>query len=133
LSWKADYVALFDEQANKLDMQGWVTLTNKSGTTFNDAVTQLVAGDINIVRAADDWQYQQYLQQQQYMQQQRALAAQRGGTEQGARRPLADYYVYPLPERTTVADNQTKQVGFIDAHGVAARKSTSTTPTGSPR
>ena len=51
LSWKADYVALFDEQAKKLDMQGWVTLTNKSGTTFSDAVTQLVAGNINIVRA----------------------------------------------------------------------------------
>jgi hypothetical protein len=122
LSWKADYVALFDEQANKLDMQGWVTLTNKSGTTFSDAVTQLIAGDINIVRTENDWQHQQYLLQQQYMQQQRARAAQRSGSEAGQRRPLADYYAYPLPERTTIADNQTKQVGFIDAQGVAARK-----------
>ncbi len=118
LSWKADYVALFDEQANQLDLQGWVTLTNKSGTTFSDAVTQLVAGDINIVRDQNDWQYQQYMQQQQ----QRALASQRGGNEASTRRPLADYYLYPLPERTTIADNQTKQVGFIDAQGVAARK-----------
>jgi hypothetical protein len=119
LSWKADYVALFDEQANKLDMQGWVTLTNKSGTTFTDAVTQLVAGEINIARADQqyDWQQQQYMQQQQ-----RALAARQAGNEAGSRRPLADYYVYPLAERTTVADNQTKQVGFIDAQGVAARK-----------
>jgi hypothetical protein len=119
LSWKADYVALFDEQANKLDMQGWVTLTNKSGTTFTDAVTQLVAGQINISRAdqQNDWQQQQYM-----LQQQRALAARQAGTESGNRRPLADYYVYPLAERTTVADNQTKQVGFIDAQGVAARK-----------
>jgi hypothetical protein len=119
LSWKADYVALFDEQANKLDMQGWVTLTNKSGTTFTDAVTQLIAGQINIARADQqyDWQQQQYMQQQQ-----RALASRQAGTEGGSRRPLADYYVYPLAERTTVADNQTKQVGFIDAQGVAARK-----------
>ena len=119
LSWKADYVALFDEQANKLDLQGWVTLTNKSGTTFTDAVTQLVAGQINIARGDQqyDWQQQQYM-----MQQQRALAARQAGTEAGPRRPLADYYVYPLAERTTVADNQTKQVGFIDAQGVAARK-----------
>ena len=119
LSWKADYVALFDEQANELDMQGWVTLTNKSGTTFTDAVTQLVAGQINISRAdqQNDWQQQQYM-----LQQQRALAARQAGTESGNRRPLADYYVYPLAERTTVADNQTKQVGFIDAQGVAARK-----------
>jgi hypothetical protein len=118
LSWKADYVALFDEQAKKLDMQGWVTLTNKSGTTFSDAVTQLVAGDINIVRAEQpEWQQQQWLQQQQ-----RVRAARQAGNEQGAHRPLADYYVYPLTERTTVADNQTKQVGFLDAQGVAARK-----------
>jgi hypothetical protein len=118
LSWKADYVALFDEQAKKLDMQGWVTLTNKSGTTFSDAVTQLVAGDINIVRAEQpEWQQQQFLQQQQ-----RVRAARQAGNEPGERRPLADYYVYPLRERTTVADNQTKQVGFLDAQGVAARK-----------
>jgi hypothetical protein len=118
LSWKADYVALFDEQAKKLDMQGWVTLTNKSGTTFSDAVTQLVAGNINIVRAEQpEWQQQQWQQEQQ-----RIRAARRAGNEPGARRPLADYYVYPLSERTTVADNQTKQVGFLDAQGVAARK-----------
>ena len=119
LSWKADYVALFDEQAKKLDMQGWVTLTNKSGTTFSDAVTQLVAGNINIVRADNEWQQQQRMQQQE---QQRVRAARQAGSEPGARRPLADYYVYPLRERTTVADNQTKQVGFLDAQGVAARK-----------
>ena len=118
LSWKADYVALFDEQAKKLDMQGWVTLTNKSGTTFSDAVTQLVAGNINVVRAEQpEWQQQQWQQEQQ-----RIRAARQTGNEPGARRPLADYYVYPLPERTTVADNQTKQVGFLDAQGVAARK-----------
>jgi hypothetical protein len=117
LSWKADYVALFDEQANKLDMQGWVTLTNNSGTTFSDATTQLIAGNINIVRTDNEWEQQQYIQQQR-----RALGAQRAGNDPGSRRPLADYYVYPLAERTTVANNQTKQVGFIDAQGVAARK-----------
>ena len=118
LSWKADYVALFDEQAKKLDMQGWVTLTNKSGTTFSDAVTQLIAGNINIVRAEQpEWQQQQWLQEQQ-----RVRAARQAGNGPGVRRPLADYYVYPLRERTTVADNQTKQVGFLDTQGVAARK-----------
>ena len=117
LSWKADYVALFDEQANKLDMQGWVTLTNSAGTTFNDATTQLIAGNINIVRSESEWQNEQSMQQQR-----RALGAQKAGLDPSARRPLADYYVYPLPERTTVANNQTKQVGFIDAQGVTAHK-----------
>jgi hypothetical protein len=118
LSWKADYVALFDEPAGKLDMQGWITLTNRSGTTFTNAVTQLVAGNINILRTDNynDWQ------QQRYMLEQQRLAQRRAGNEPQDRRPLADYYVYPVAEPTTVADNQTKQVGFLDVDGVAARK-----------
>ena len=112
LSWKADYVALFDERAAKLDMQGWITLTNTSGTTYLDAATQLIAGDINLVRnGGNSWQDEQN---------RRAIRS--AGNEPGAKRPLADYYVYPLAERTTIADNQTKQVGFLDATGVAARK-----------
>lgn len=119
LSWKADYVALFDEKAGKLDMQGWVTLTNQSGTTFANAATQLIAGDVNIARADQpyDWQRQQMIEQQR-----RARAQSGAGNEPSARRPLADYYVYPLSEPTTIADKQTKQVGFLHADGVAARK-----------
>ena len=31
-------------QSGHLDMQGWVTLTNNSGTTYTNAATTLVAG-----------------------------------------------------------------------------------------
>jgi hypothetical protein len=44
LGWNSDYVALFDEKAGKIDMQGWITLTNNTGTTFTNANTLLVAG-----------------------------------------------------------------------------------------
>jgi len=111
LSWKSDYVALFDEKAGKLDMQGWITLTNQSGTPYNNARTQLIAGDINLASNDNQWQ-----------QQQRARQMRQSGTESGSQPKLADYYVYPLPERTTVAENQTKQVGFLEMNGVAARK-----------
>jgi hypothetical protein len=113
LSWKYDYVALFDEKAGKLDMQGWITLTNRSGTTYNNASTQLVAGDINLADDGSQWRQQQL---------QRAAQLRQGGTESGSQPKLADYYVYPLAERTTVADNQTKQVGFLEMNGVTARK-----------
>jgi hypothetical protein len=42
------------------------------------------------------------------------------GTESGTRERLGDFYLYPLPERTTIANLQTKQVGFLDVHGVPA-------------
>lgn len=113
LSWKADYVALFDEKANKLDMQGWITLTNTSGTTFSNADTQLIAGNINILRGDQNYDWQQ---------QQRQQSTRNAGRDPSAKPALADYYVYPLKEKTTVADKQTKQVGFLEANSVAARK-----------
>lgn len=111
LSWKADYVAVFDEKLGKLDMQGWITLTNNSGTTFTDANTQLIAGKINMVGDND---YESRGRQQR--------SARTSGNEAGVRPALADYYVYPLKEKTTVAEKQTKQVAFLEAQGVSAKK-----------
>ena len=50
LAWKADYVAELNAADDKLDLSGWVTLTNTSGTSYNNARLQLVAGDVNQVR-----------------------------------------------------------------------------------
>jgi hypothetical protein len=44
----------------------------------------------------------------------------RAGTETATRERLGDFYLYPLPERTTIADKQTKQVSFLDVHGAPA-------------
>jgi hypothetical protein len=114
LSWKADYVALFDEAAGKLDLQGWITLTNNSGTPFTDAETQLVAGDVAIEgMARPDGPRNRGIQ-----------GVIRGGTERrtGPGAAVGVVHIYALPERTTIAENQTKQVSFLDAHGVSARK-----------
>ncbi len=51
LGWRADYVALYNEGDGKIDVQGWVTLTNSSGVTYDDAQTLLVAGSPSL---ADD-------------------------------------------------------------------------------
>src|SRR5260370_37359897 len=50
LSWKADYVAELNGADSALDLNGWVTLTNTSGTAYPNAKLQLVAGDVNRVR-----------------------------------------------------------------------------------
>ena len=113
LGWRADYVALFDEKQKTIGVQGWITLTNKSGTSFNDARTQLIAGNINVTNSDDDyWQREQ----------QRRAAEANGGTALSHRDSIADYDVFTLPERVTIAQNQTKQVSFLDAHGLKADK-----------
>ncbi|MFH1200580.1 MAG: hypothetical protein V1708_05935, partial [Candidatus Micrarchaeota archaeon] len=50
LNWHADYVAVANANDDRMDIQGWVSLTNKAGATFKDAKLKLVAGDINLVR-----------------------------------------------------------------------------------
>jgi hypothetical protein len=111
LSWKADYVALFDEAQSSLRLQGWVTLVNTSGTRYADARTQLIAGDVNLTGTQqENWQRQQ------------AERTFNGGTNSPGQGSVADYLLYSLPERVTIAENQTKQVGFIDMHGVKASK-----------
>ena len=108
LGWSADYVALFDEQRGTVDMQGWVTLTNTTGTTFNQANTVLVAGNVN------GGGYDQYRPQR--------TDLVRPGTETADRERLGDFYLYPISGRTTIANNQTKQVSFLDAQGVTSAR-----------
>ena len=119
LSWRADYVALFDETGGRLDLQGWITLTNTSGTPFVDADTQLVAGQVAIAGNTPP-PYRPISRPRVG-----AIAGVvRGGAEAGAGpgASVGDVHVYRLPERTTIAQNQTKQVSFLDAHGVSAHK-----------
>ncbi|MBA2933199.1 DUF4139 domain-containing protein [Sphingomonas sp. CGMCC 1.13654] len=112
LGWSADYVALFDEKAGTIDVQGWVTLRNISGTSFYNAKTLLVAGEVG--QSGDDTNPNIYRP--------RPVVAplRRAGTETAAREQLGDFYLYPLPERTTIADKQTKQVSFLDVKGAPA-------------
>jgi hypothetical protein len=114
LGWHADYVALYDEAAGKIDVQGWVTLTNSSGTTYDDADTILVAGSPNLGGDDDNARFNQYQRRQT-----RGTIV-RAGAESGTRERLGDYYLYPLAERTTIADKQTKQVSFLDVRGIPA-------------
>src|SRR6202011_4869062 len=113
LGWKADYVALYNESDGKIDVQGWVTLTNSSGVTYDNARTLLVAG--SPTRADGDGKEPIY-----YRGPQPRMTVQQAGTESGSRERLGDYYLYPLAERTTIANLQTKQVSFLDVHSVPA-------------
>lgn len=107
--WKADYVALFDEAAGKIDVQGWITLNNNSGTTFGKAKVLLVAG------AVGDGN-------QGYSPRRPVMPGNRPGMQSANRESLGDFYVYPIDGRTTVANAQQKQVSFLDVAGAPAAK-----------
>jgi hypothetical protein len=104
LGWQADYVAMFDQARGTIDVQGWITLTNNSGTTYHNARTLLVAGNVNGGGGSERGNMRQV------------------GTETANREMLGDVYLYPLQERTTIATAQTKQVGFLEVAGVPAER-----------
>ncbi|WP_420607683.1 DUF4139 domain-containing protein [Novosphingopyxis sp.] len=117
IGWSADYVALFDQAAGTIDVEGWVTLTNNSGTSYRNAELLLVAGD-----PAGGAQ-PQYRRGRIYPPQPSSGGIVRAGTETGTRERLGDYILYPLERRTDVLDAQQKQVSFLDVQGSPARAS----------
>jgi len=111
LNWRADYVGELSADEQRLDLAGWVTLTNRSGTSYRDAQLQLVAGEVNQVEEA--------IQQPQYEAMvMRAAAPAPNMSEES----LFEYHLYSLAHPTTIADNQTKQVALLDAPGVIVGK-----------
>jgi hypothetical protein len=113
LAWRADYIVSLDRDEKLMGLEGWVTLNNESGATYRDAQLKLVAGEVNIV-------------------QERVMAkSMRGGGGRGralaAAPPMreesfAEYHLYTLPRRTTIKQNQSKQVRLLTAAGVSVKK-----------
>ncbi len=104
LSWNADYVLTVDRDDKTADIDGWVTLTNGSGTAFRNAKLQLVAGDLNRVRqrlngmlAVDEARAE------------RAMPASAPMSQEA----FSDYHLYTLGRKTTINNNETKQVSML--------------------
>ncbi|HNQ03325.1 MAG TPA: DUF4139 domain-containing protein [Thiobacillaceae bacterium] len=111
LTWKADYVAELSDKEDRMDLSGWVTLTNTSGTSYPNARLQLVAGQVN--RAQPEPIAKQMMARAMAMAE-AAPAMQEEG--------LFEYHLYTLPRNTTLGDNQTKQVALLSAQDVAITK-----------
>ncbi len=114
LSWHADYVAELNADDSALDLNGWVTLTNQSGSAYPNAKLQLVAGDVNRVR--DEMKM---MEDARKLMSAPAPAMARNAVAQES---LFEYHLYTLGRPTSLADNQTKQVALLDATAVAVRK-----------
>jgi hypothetical protein len=117
ITWSADYVATFAEAEGNVAIQGWITLTNNSGTTFTNARAQLVAGDVNTGSGGFG-----FPRRTDFGPRPASGPIRAAGVESTGREQLADYYVYPIAQPTTIANNQTKQVSFLSADRVKASR-----------
>ena len=113
LSWNADYVLNVAKDETSGDLDGWVTLVNHSGTAFKNASLQLVAGDLHRVIAENG------------MDQMKAM----GGIARAQAVPAAfqqesfsEYHLYSLNRRTSIFDQESKQISLLNASHFPLRK-----------
>ena len=110
LGWKADYVASLNEDETAIDLDGLITLTNTSGTSYRDALLQLVAGKVNVVQPI-------------ILEGLAAASTVTAAREAKVREEAAfEYHLYTLERPTTIGENQTKQVALMSASGIPVTK-----------
>ncbi|MCP4116222.1 MAG: DUF4139 domain-containing protein [Desulfobacteraceae bacterium] len=109
LTWRADYVAELNPNDDRLNLKAWVTLTNTSRTDYTDAVLQLVAGDIHLAPRE---------------RRPRAMPMVMEARAKGsfAREEMFEYHLYTLERKTTLKNNQTKQVALLQAKEIPCAK-----------
>ena len=110
INWKADYVAVLNKLDTMTDLTGWVTIDNRSGATYQNALLKLVAGDIHRVQPEMRMDYA------------RPMAAAKEASQQFKEESFFEYHLYTLDRRTTIKDNQTKQMTLLDANQVPVQK-----------
>ncbi|MCA9772593.1 MAG: DUF4139 domain-containing protein [Myxococcales bacterium] len=110
MGWRADYVATLAEDDHAMDLTGWVTIDNRSGAAYEDATVKLVAGDVHQVRRGAPSPMP------------RMMAMKAAADESFSQRELFEYHLYELGRRTTLKDNQTKQIQLLAAERVPVEK-----------
>ena len=112
INWRADYVLTLNDADDHADLSGWVTIDNKSGTTYRSAKLKLVAGDVN--RVKDEYEYKDKML--------RAAEMAAKAAPQFKEEEFFEYHIYTLERPAMVKENQTKQIGLVNADTIPVRK-----------
>jgi hypothetical protein len=113
IGWKADYTAILNADDTALGFSGWVTIDNTSGAGYKDATLKLIAGDVRRIQPARPMDIRGFGAV-------REMAAKAPAFEEKA---FMEYHMYTLGRKSTINNNQVKQIEFIEpAEGVKAKK-----------
>lgn len=112
MNWNADYVLTVGASQKSADLNGWVTISNQSGTAYRNAQLQLVAGELNRVPSGMAGGTPRLMEM-----------AKAAPSPQFAQEALSEYHLYTLGRRTTLQQNETKQISLLDSTGIHLEKS----------
>jgi hypothetical protein len=113
IKWKADYSAVLNDAENAIDLTAWVTIDNKSGAGYKDAKLKLIAGDVRRItprRTSRSSMYKGRVM----------MADESAGFQE---KEFMDYHLYTLGRKSTINNNQVKQIELIKpAQGIVTKK-----------
>jgi hypothetical protein len=110
MNWNSDYVLTVAADQKAADLNGWVTVVNHSGTAYRNAQLQLVAGELN--RVNDRPMAGRMME----------MKAANAPAAQFAQEAISEYHLYTLERRTTLQNNETKQISLLSSTGVHINK-----------
>ena len=112
MSWVSDYSAIINKDDTKMDLSGWVTVTNQSGGAYKDAKVKLIAGDVRRIEPV--------------VVAQRRMAMRDGEAKGGGggfeEKAFFEYHMYTLGRTTSVNENQIKQIELLSTTDVPVLK-----------
>lgn len=113
INWHADYVVVVDDKDVNLDLVGWVTIDNQSGTTYKNAKLKLIAGDIHLLKPKEEVEEARV---------EMYAMAMKGAPREFKEEPLFEYHIYTLTRPATLKDRQTKQINLLTGNNVPCQK-----------
>jgi hypothetical protein len=113
MSWEADYNLVAPEKGDTMDLVGWVTITNTSGRSFENARIKLLAGDVNKIQEPNSVPMNMAA---------KAELARDAMAPAVTEHTFDEFHMYTLQRPATLHDQETKQVEFVRAMNVASKR-----------
>lgn len=114
LTWNADYIAVVDKDDKNVDIKGWTTIKNESGTAYPNAKLKLVAGDVNRVQPPAQPASGGFARKE--------AVADEVAAPQFNEQSFFEYHLYSLQRRTDLLNNESKQISLLEAKNVSGEK-----------
>ena len=114
LSWSGDYSAILDESGMIRSLKGFISVANQTGRSFDNARVTVIAGDVD---------RQQPAEAERVIVTGSNVPLERNPGPYAQSRYFDEYHAYPLKEPITLREAESKQVGFMQAENVVAKRS----------
>jgi len=112
MNWNCEYVTVLDKDDKAIDLDGWVSITNNCGATYEDAKIKLIAGEVK--RAVNNIHLGRVAKLD--------YAMEEKSKSQFEEKSFFEYHMYTMQRLATIKNNQTKQLSLLNSTGVPVKK-----------